>query len=315
MNINRGLVVLSTGSWYDVLLADGQTLKCKLRGKFRMHGIKTTNPVVVGDKVEFIFQENDNIGLITAIDNRKNYIIRKSTRLSKISHIIAANIDKAFLVVTIKQPRTSLGFVDRFLTAAEAYRIPVELIFNKIDLLDKIDLLELNKVIALYQNVGYLCHQTSVVENVGIDLLKERLHGNISLFAGHSGAGKSALLNMVNPSLNIRVGEISDYHNKGKHTTTFAQMHALGENTFLVDSPGIKEFGLINYEKYEVSHFFLEMRPFMNQCKYHNCTHLHEPQCAVKEAVENGAIALSRYNNYVGILTGEDMDIESWKLE
>jgi ribosome biogenesis GTPase len=315
MNINRGLVVLSTGSWYDVLLADGQTLKCRLRGKFRMHGIKTTNPVVVGDKVEFIFQENDNIGLITAIDNRKNYIIRKSTRLSKISHIIAANIDKAFLVVTIKQPRTSLGFVDRFLTAAEAYRIPVELIFNKIDLLDKIDLLELNKVIALYQNVGYLCHQTSVVENVGIDLLRERLHGNISLFAGHSGAGKSALLNMVNPSLNIRVGEISDYHNKGKHTTTFAQMHALGENTFLVDSPGIKEFGLINYEKYEVSHFFLEMRPFMNQCKYHNCTHLHEPQCAVKVAVENGSIALSRYNNYVGILTGEDMDIESWKLE
>ena len=310
MNINRGLVVLSTGSWYDVLLADGQTLKCRLRGKFRMHGIKTTNPVVVGDKVEFIFQENDNIGLITAIDNRKNYIIRKSTRLSKISHIIAANIDKAFLVVTIKQPRTSLGFVDRFLTAAEAYRIPVELIFNKIDLLDKNDLLELNKVIALYQNIGYLCHQTSVVENVGIDLLKERLHGNISLFAGHSGAGKSALLNMVNPSLNIRVGEISDYHNKGKHTTTFAQMHALGENTFLVDSPGIKEFGLINYEKYEVSHFFLEMRPFMNQCKYHNCTHLHEPQCAVKEAVENVAIALSRYNNYVGILTGEDKDIE-----
>lgn len=315
MNINRGLVVLSTGSWYDVLLADGQTLKCRLRGKFRMHGIKTTNPVVVGDKVEFIFQENDNIGLITAIDNRKNYIIRKSTRLSKISHIIAANVDKAFLVVTIKQPRTSLGFVDRFLTAAEAYRIPVELIFNKIDLLDKNDLLELNKVIALYQNVGYLCHQTSVVENVGIDLLKVRLHGNISLFAGHSGAGKSALLNMVNPSLNIRVGEISDYHNKGKHTTTFAQMHALGENTFLVDSPGIKEFGLINYEKYEVSHFFLEMRPFMNQCKYHNCTHLHEPQCAVKEAVESGSIALSRYNNYVGILTGEDMDIESWKLE
>lgn len=313
--VDKGLVILSTGSLYDVLKTDGSIVKCKLRGKFRIQGIKSTSPIVVGDKVIFQKEENDEIGWITKIEDRKNYIVRKSTRLSKLTHIIAANIDKAFVVFTLKQPRTSLGFVDRFLTAAEAYRIPVELVFNKVDLLDENDKIELEKLIQMYQKIGYFCHQTSAIDFTGIKLLKERLKGNISLFAGHSGAGKSALLNAINPSFNIRVGEISDYHNKGKHTTTFAQMHPFGDDTFLVDSPGIKEFGLINYEKQEVSHFFLEMRPFMNQCKYHNCTHLYEPQCAVKEAVEKGIISPSRYENYLGILTGEDMDIEAWKLE
>lgn len=313
--VDKGLVILSTGSLYDVLKTNGSIVKCKLRGKFRIQGIKSTSPIVVGDKVIFQKEENDEIGWITKIEDRKNYIVRKSTRLSKLTHIIAANIDKAFVVFTLKQPRTSLGFVDRFLTAAEAYRIPVELVFNKVDLLDENDKIELEKLIQMYQKIGYFCHQTSAIDFTGIKLLKERLKGNISLFAGHSGAGKSALLNAINPSFNIRVGEISDYHNKGKHTTTFAQMHPFGNDTFLVDSPGIKEFGLINYEKQEVSHFFLEMRPFMNQCKYHNCTHLYEPQCAVKEAVEKGIISPSRYENYLGILTGEDMDIEAWKLE
>lgn len=313
--VDKGLVILSTGSLYDVLKTDGSIVKCKLRGKFRIQGIKSTSPIVVGDKVIFQKEENDEIGWITKIEDRKNYIVRKSTRLSKLTHIIAANIDKAFVVFTLKQPRTSLGFVDRFLTAAEAYRIPVELVFNKVDLLDENDKIELEKLIQMYQKIGYFCHQTSAIDFTGIKLLKERLKGNISLFAGHSGAGKSALLNAINPSFNIRVGEISDYHNKGKHTTTFAQMHPFGDDTFLVDSPGIKEFGLINYEKQEVSHFFLEMRPFMNQCKYHNCTHLYEPQCAVKEAVEKGIISPSRYENYLGILTGEDMDIKAWKLE
>lgn len=313
--VDKGLVILSTGSLYDVLKLDGSIVKCKLRGKFRIQGIKSTSPIVVGDRVVFLLEENDEIGWITKIEDRKNFIVRKSTRLSKITHIIAANIDKAFVVFTLKQPRTSLGFVDRFLTAAEAYRIPVELIFNKIDLLDKNEKIELDKLIHLYQNIGYFCHQTSTIDKTGLELLKNRLKGNISLFAGHSGAGKSALLNAINPSFNIRVGEISDYHNKGKHTTTFAQMYVFGDDTYLVDSPGIKEFGLINYEKYELSHFFLEMRPFMNQCKYHNCTHLYEPQCAVKDAVEKGVISPSRYESYLGILTGEDMDIKAWKLE
>ncbi|MDD4575630.1 MAG: ribosome small subunit-dependent GTPase A [Bacteroidales bacterium] len=313
--VDKGLVILSTGSLYDVLKTNGSIVKCKLRGKFRIQGIKSTSPIVVGDKVIFQKEENDEIGWITKIEDRKNYIVRKSTRLSKLTHIIAANIDKAFVVFTLKQPRTSLGFVDRFLTAAEAYRIPVELVFNKVDLLDENDKIELEKLIQMYQKIGYFCHQTSAIDFTGIKLLKERLKGNISLFAGHSGAGKSALLNAINPSFNIRVGEISDYHNKGKHTTTFAQMHVFGDDTYLVDSPGIKEFGLINYEKYELSHFFLEMRPFMNQCKYHNCTHLYEPQCAVKDAVEKGVISPSRYESYLGILTGEDMDIKAWKLE
>ncbi|MDD2411625.1 MAG: ribosome small subunit-dependent GTPase A [Bacteroidales bacterium] len=313
--VEKGLVILSTGSLYDVLKSDGSIVKCKLRGRFRIQGIKSTNPVVVGDRVRFLLEENNEIGWITKIEDRKNYIVRKSTRLSKLTHIIAANIDKAFVVFTLKQPHTSLGFVDRFLTAAEAYRIPVELVFNKVDLFDDNDKIELEKLVQMYQKIGYFCHQTSAIDFTGIELLKDRLKGNISLFAGHSGTGKSALLNAINPSFNIRVGEISDYHNKGRHTTTFAQMHAFGDDTFLVDSPGIKEFGLINYEKYELSHFFLEMRPYMNQCKFHNCTHLHEPQCAVKEAVEQGVISSSRYESYLGILKGDDMDIEAWELE
>ncbi len=312
---HSGLVMLSTGSWYNVKTDEGKMVQCKLRGKFRIQGIKTTNPVVVGDHVVFEYKDNEQIGFITEIENRRNYIIRKSIRLSKVSHIIAANIDKAFLVITQKQPRTSLGFVDRFLTAAEAYRIPVELIFNKVDLLLKEELLTLEKVREIYKKIGYSSISTSIITLEGIEELRTKMMGKISLFAGHSGAGKSALLNTIDPDLNIRIGEISDAHNKGKHTTTFAQMHELGNGGYIIDSPGIKEFGLINYEKYEISHFFLEMRPFMNKCKYHNCTHIHEPECKVKDAVKNGEIHSVRYKNYVNIVNDEDLEIESWKLE
>lgn len=312
---HSGLVMLSTGSWYNVKTDDGKMVHCKLRGNFRMKGIKTTNPIVVGDRVTFEYKDNEQIGFITEIENRKNYIIRKSIRLSKVSHIIAANIDKAFLVITQKQPRTSLGFVDRFLTAAEAYRIPVELIFNKADLLSKEELITLEKTQNMYEKIGYSSIITSVITHQGIDELQSQMKGFISLFSGHSGAGKSALLNTIDPELKIRIGEISDAHNKGTHTTTFAQMHELKNGGYIIDSPGIKEFGLINYEKYEISHFFLEMRPFMNQCKYHNCTHIHEPGCAVKEAVKSGEISAVRYKNYMNIVNDEDLEIEYWKLD
>ena len=314
MNI-KGVVLKSTGSEYEVKLDSGEIVIARLRGKFRIKGIKTTNPVVVGDFVNISTETNDSFFSIVGIFPRKNYIIRKSIRLSKISHIIAANIDKAFLVVTIASPRTSSGFIDRFLTAAEAYRIPVEIIFNKIDLYTKENLKTLEELEQRYSSIGYPCFRVSVVKNIGLEVVKERMTNATSLVAGHSGVGKSTLINSLEPDLDIKVGEISDAHLKGKHTTTFAQMHALSFGGYIIDSPGIKEFGLIDYNKNEIGHYFVEIRDKMNQCRFNNCTHNHEPGCAVKEAVEKGEISEVRYKNYLSILNDDNMDIQAWELE
>lgn len=313
--LKKGVVLKSTGSEYEVLLETGQICIARLRGKFRIKGIKTTNPVVVGDHVNVMSEENDSFSSIVSIGSRKNYIIRKSIRLSKISHIIAANIDKAFLIVTISSPRTSSGFIDRFLTAAEAYRIPVEIVFNKIDLYSPEHLLLLEDLESRYTKIGYPCFRISVVNGVGLEVVRDRMKNSTSLIAGHSGVGKSTLINALEPNLNLKIGEISDAHLKGKHTTTFAQMHQLSFGGFIIDSPGIKEFGLIDYNKSEIGHYFVEIRERMNQCRFNNCTHNHEPGCAIKEAVEKGEISEVRYKNYLSILNDENMDIQSWELE
>jgi ribosome biogenesis GTPase len=297
------------------MLESGKICIARLRGKFRIKGIKTTNPVVVGDWVNLSTETNDSFFSIVSIEPRKNYIIRKSIRLSKISHIIASNIDKAFLVVTISSPRTSSGFIDRFLTAAEAYRIPVEIIFNKIDLYDEKEMELLKKFEELYSSIGYPCFRISVTKKIGLETIRDRMTNYKSLISGHSGVGKSTLLNTIEPDLNLKVGEISDAHLKGKHTTTFAQMHPLSFGGFIIDSPGIKEFGLINYNKNEIGHYFVEIRELMNQCRFNNCTHKHEPGCAVKDAVENGKISEIRYRNYLSILNDDNMDIQAWELE
>ena len=309
----KGIVIKSTGSWYDVINDEGKITPCRLRGKFRISGNKNTNPVVVGDHVDFILAE-DQSGYITEIEKRKNYIDRKSTKLSKINHLIASNIDMAFLVITLKEPRTSSGFVDRFLIAAEGFRIPVCLVFNKIDLYTPKELEVVHTIAAMYTQVGYDTVLASTIQNIGMDELKEKMQGKVSLFSGHSGVGKSAIINTLYPDLNLKIGEISAYHQKGKHTTTFAQMFPIGEGTFIVDTPGIKEFGLIQYSKEEIRDYFPEIRAYNNCCKFNNCLHVHEPECAVIKAVEEGKIPSSRYANYLAILQDNDLKISDWEL-
>lgn len=304
----------STGSWYSVLdEVSGGLLECRLRGQFRIRGIKDTNPVVVGDRVEYGV-EKDGSGVITAIAPRKNYIERKSTNLSKIRHLIAANIDLAFLVVTLREPRTSLGFIDRFLVAAEGFRIPVCLVFNKMDLYNEAEQKVVDELSALYERIGYLTRRTSVVNGEGIDGLREMVRGKVCLFSGHSGTGKSALISAIDPTLNLRTGDISRVHNKGKHTTTFAEMFPMAGG-YMVDTPGIKEFGLIQYKKEEIRDYFPEIRAYNNCCKFDDCSHTHEPGCRVQEAVENGDIALTRYQNYIAILEADDMKLADWQLD
>ncbi|MDR3046416.1 MAG: ribosome small subunit-dependent GTPase A [Bacteroidales bacterium] len=312
-NSHTGLVLKSTGTWYEVLLPDGKIVNCRLRGQFRIKGIKNTNPVVVGDSVSFDLFE-DNTGYITKIEPRFNYIDRKSTKLSKINHLIAANIDLAILVVTLKEPRTSLGFIDRFLIACESFRIPVCLVFNKIDLYQEQELEVVRHISAMYCAISYSTLFTSVMTGEGIDLLKDQTTHKKVLLSGHSGVGKSALLNTMYPDLQLKIGEISQYHKKGTHTTTFVQMHQIAVDTFVIDSPGIKEFGLIQYSKEEIRDYFPEIRVYNNHCKYNNCLHVHEPGCAVIEALKEEKIALSRYQNYLAILQDEDMAIEDWQL-
>ena len=309
----NGLVTKSTGSWYSVLNeATGEQLECRLRWQFRIHGIKNTNPVIVGDRVEYDI-EKDGTGVITQITPRKNYIERKSTNLSKISHMIAANIDLAFLVVTLREPRTSLGFIDRFLVAAEGFRIPVCLVFNKMDIYNEIEKVVVEELSELYTNIGYQVLHTSVVTGKGINELREKICGNVCLFSGHSGTGKSAIISAIDPTLNLRTGDISKVHSKGKHTTTFAEMFPLAGG-YMVDTPGIKEFGLIQYSKEEIRDYFPEIRAYNNRCKFDDCSHTHEPGCLVQEAVENGDIAMSRYLNYLAILEADDMKLADWEL-
>jgi ribosome biogenesis GTPase len=304
----EGIVVKSTGSWYEVMKLDLQIVNCRLKGKFRLQGLKHTNPVTVGDKVNFEMEPNSENGVIFSIENRKNYIIRKASNLSKQTHIIASNIDQAILMVTIAFPTTSLGFIDRFLATAEAYHIPTTIIFNKVDLCT--DILEdvLNDTIHLYHNqVGYNYIKTSVNDQIGLNEVKALLKDKTTLVAGHSGVGKSSLLNGIEPNLNLKTGEISKSSFNGQHTTTFAQMHPLSFGGFIIDTPGIREFGVVDLNNAELSHYFKEMKPYIGKCKFNNCKHMNEPQCAVLEAIEQGIIPAERYQSYLSIMANEDV--------
>jgi len=311
----EGVVIKSTGSWFRVRIAAGEEIECKLKGKFRMKGIKTTNPVAVGDHVIFKKQANENIGLIVDIKRRHNHIIRKSTNLSKVSHIIAANIDLAILVVTLKDPLTSPGFIDRFLVTSEAYHINAALVFNKIDIYGEKELAKLEELIRIYESAEYPCLKISALTGQNINLVVELMKDKVSLFSGISGVGKSALINTIEPGLNIKTGDISDYHKKGKHTTTYPEMHPLSFGGYIIDTPGIREFGLVDFRKDEIAERFPEMRRYMHDCQFNNCTHIHEPKCAVKEAVENGGIPASRYNSYLRIYSDDYLDKEAWEWE
>lgn len=303
----KGVIIKSTGSWYSVLAMNGKKIDCRIKGVFRIKGIKNTNPVTVGDRVEFDMDDDKETGVINKIEQRKNYIIRKSINLSKQTHIIASNIDRAFLVVTLALPKTSTGFIDRFLVTAEAYGIPAAIVFNKKDIYTDEGLQEVKRMMSLYENIGYPCYFISAFNSKDIKSLQKEMKDKVSLVSGHSGVGKSTLINALDPSLHLKVGEISETHLKGMHTTTFAEMHPMPFGGFIIDTPGIKELGLVDMEKSEVSHFFPEMRSRMQQCKFNNCQHLNEPQCAVIEAVEKENIAPSRYHSYLSIMNGEEL--------
>jgi len=298
----KGVVIKSTGSWLNVLTEEQDMVPCKLKGNFRIRGIKSTNPVAVGDKVHFKPMDDKQTGLITDIEPRDNYIIRKATKLSKVSHIIAANIDQVCIIATLESPRTSPGFIDRVLVTAEAYHIPGSIIFNKIDLYNDELLGKLEQREQIYRDAGYTCIRTSALTKENLDAFADLLKDKISLITGHSGVGKSALVNATEPGLNLKTRSLSEYHGKGLHTTTFAEMHRLSFGGFIIDTPGIKEFGLTDFSRNEIAERFPEMRNYMHQCRFSNCTHVHEPGCAVKDAVESGEIHLSRYISYLSIL-------------
>jgi len=305
--LNKGLVIKSTGSWYTVINTETkEATQCNIRGKLRIEGIKSTNPVAVGDVVEYFIPDNSKTGIIKNVLDRKNYIIRRSTNLSKQTHILAANIDQAILMVTIAYPETYPIFIDRFLVSAEAYRIPAKIIFNKIDLYNENQSLMLDYLFLVYQNAGYECFKISVKDQINMESVKDLLKDKISVIAGNSGVGKSSLINTIDPSLDLKTTKISDYHKSGKHTTTFAEMFELSLGGYIIDTPGIRGFGLHDIQKEELFHYFPEIFKVSDQCKYYNCTHLHEPGCAVKEAVEQGKISEIRYNNYLSILSGDD---------
>lgn len=304
--MNKGLVIKNTGSWYVVKTDnDGTLVECKIKGNFRLKGIRSTNPIAVGDRV-CIVPNAEGTAFITEIEDRKNYIIRRASNLSKQSHIIAANVDACMLVVTVNYPETSTTFIDRFLASAEAYRVPVNLVFNKVDLYSEDELRYLDGLVNLYTHIGYPCYRISAMNGEGIEALKEDLQGKITLFSGHSGVGKSTLINYLLPDLQIKTGEISSVHNKGMHTTTFSEMYPIGNNGYIIDTPGIKGFGTFDMKNEEVGHYFKEIFEFSSRCKYGNCTHRHEPGCAVREAVENHYISESRYNSYLNILEDKE---------
>jgi ribosome biogenesis GTPase len=302
----QGLVIKSTGSWYQVHAEDGEIYDCRIKGKFRIKGIQTTNPIAVGDQVNFELEPNSGNGVIDKLHDRKNYIIRKSINLSKQAQIIAANMDQAFLVVTLASPRTSMGFIDRFLATAEAYSIPAVLIFNKLDLFNDAGLEILEEYKAIYENIGYPCYTVSALEGTNIHIIEDLLKDKTTLFSGHSGVGKSSLINALLPDLDIKTGEVSEASDKGQHTTTFAEMHELPFGGYLIDTPGIRELGIFDIRPEELGHYFVEMRALLNQCKFHNCRHVNEPGCAVIKAVEEGEIELSRYESYLSIYHGNE---------
>lgn len=329
----KGLVIRNTGYSYTVKSdEDGGLYECKVKGNFRIKGIKTTNPVAIGDRVEFIPQQEENAGLITALEDRKNYIIRKSANLSKQSHILAANVDQCFLIVTVTQPETSLTFIDRFLASAEAYRVPVTLVFNKVDLVDDDWRDYLDGLVNLYETIGYPCRRVSAATGEGVEELGRELQGKVTLLSGNSGVGKSTLINSWFPHLQLKTSEISDAYNTGKHTTTFSEMFPVDEHLalnvekryseegqasekslnarqgYIIDTPGIKGFGTFDMAREEIGHYFKDIFRFSSECKFHNCTHTHEPHCAVLAAVERHDISESRYNSYLSMLEDENED-------
>lgn len=303
----HGLVIKNTGSWYTVRADDGTTTECKVKGNFRLKGIRSTNPVAIGDRVEFRPQP-DNTAFIEAIDDRKNYIIRKATNLSKQSHIIAANVDQCYLFVTIAHPETSTTFIDRFLASAEAYNVPVEIVFNKTDLLSPDEREYLDAMIGLYEYIGYKCHAVSALKGLGLEGVAEGLKGKITLLSGNSGVGKSTLINTLFPGLNLKTSELSDAYDMGKHTTTFSEMFPIEGDGYIIDTPGIKGFGTFDMEREEIGHYFKEIFHYSQGCKFSNCTHTHEPGCAVRAAVERHDISESRYTSYLSMLDDKDED-------
>lgn len=301
----KGLVIRNTGSWYQVKTENGAVTDCKIKGNFRLKGIRSTNPVAVGDYVQITINQ-EGTAFISEIEERKNYIIRRSSNLSKQSHIIAANLDQCFLIVTVNYPETSPVFIDRFLASAEAYRIPVKLLFNKIDCYNEEELHYLEGLINLYTHIGYPCYKVSAQTGEGLERLKTEMAGKTTLFSGNSGVGKSTLINAILPESNAKTGNISAYHNKGTHTTTFSEMFPTENGGYLIDTPGIKGFGTFDMEQEEIGHYFKEIFQYSAQCKYNNCTHVHEPGCAVRKAVEQHLISESRYTSYLNMLEDKD---------
>ena len=306
----NGLVIRNTGSWYTVYTDDAQLIDCKIKGNFRLKGIRSTNPVAIGDRVEII-TNSDGTAFISNIEDRRNYIVRKASNLSKQSHILASNIDCCFLIVTVNYPETATTFIDRFLASAEAYRIPVVLVFNKIDRYNEDDLRYLDGMINLYTSIGYECMKVSALNGDGIEELRQKLEGKITLFSGNSGVGKSTLINAILPDLNVKTGDISEYHNKGMHTTTFSEMFAISGGDYrkgaLIDTPGIKCFGTFDMEKEEIGGYFKEIFAMSENCKFGcQCTHTHEPGCAVRTAVEQHLISESRYTSYLSMLDDKE---------
>ena len=304
----KGVVTKSTGSWYWVRTQDHQVHQCRIRGKFRTRGIKSTSPVTVGDHVDFELEGQDGYGVITHIHDRRNFIVRKSVKLSKQTHIIAANIDQAFLLITLDQPPTFTPFIDRFLATAEAYDIETILLFNKSDLMDEELSARKKELMELYGKIGYTCIEISATEGMNVERVKELMIGKTSMFSGHSGVGKSTLINAISPELQLKTAAISEQHRQGQHTTTFAEMFAIATDpeSYIIDTPGIKGFGVVDFEDNEVGDYFREFFALKHKCKFNNCLHLNEPKCAVKEAVESGEIAESRYRSYLQILAGEE---------
>ncbi|UAB81504.1 ribosome small subunit-dependent GTPase A [Marixanthomonas sp. SCSIO 43207] len=304
----KGTVYKSTGSWYTVKSQQGEFYQCRIKGKFRIGGIKSTNPVAVGDHVVFDVETkgDETIGVIHTIETRDNYIIRKSVNLSKQTHIIATNIDVAFLLITLNNPTTFTAFIDRFLVTAEAYHVKAVLLFNKIDLYNEEELLEIKYLAALYRKIGYECIGISAKTGKNIHKVKDLMQDKVTLFSGHSGTGKSTLVNAIEPGLNLKTAEISEQHQQGQHTTTFAEMHDLSFGGQIIDTPGIRGFGVVEIDKEELGNYFPEFFERKQDCKFNNCLHINEPNCAIKEALENSEIAWSRYKSYLQILEGED---------